>query len=339
MSNRQSSASNVAQNEARPFEVEVAPAPIPRLANTRLTLQVNPLHEPRLPLGVRSRVRQSRREYDFLSAGPPGVALIAAGELDALAATAGNLGVSLRRVLIGEGRMRAEDYVAALARHLAIPYLADPAGAGLRAGEDPLNLQQAWAEGMLEGQPTVALDATLMSPRGVRYLARRLSNRGFSVRLVTPQGLRACVIASAGPALLRHAVSGVARLDPEASARAGSWLWQALALAAIAGFFIGLVVIGGLSAQWLLTVLGTLPFLLTVVLRLSALLMHRLPPRLRARSVPAGEDRALPVYTVLVPLFREAKVLPDLVDALRHLDYPGFMAQTPLGKYGGNDHL
>lgn len=33
-------------------------------------------------------------------------------------------------------------------------------------------------------------------------------------------------------------------------------------------------------------------------------------------------DRELPVYTVLVPLFREAEVLPILANALRNLDYP-----------------
>jgi cellulose synthase/poly-beta-1,6-N-acetylglucosamine synthase-like glycosyltransferase len=39
----------------------------------------------------------------------------------------------------------------------------------------------------------------------------------------------------------------------------------------------------------------------------------------RARRVP---DRLLPVYTVLVPVFREANVLPGLILSLRALDYP-----------------
>jgi cellulose synthase/poly-beta-1,6-N-acetylglucosamine synthase-like glycosyltransferase len=39
------------------------------------------------------------------------------------------------------------------------------------------------------------------------------------------------------------------------------------------------------------------------------------------RGVPAP-DTDLPIYTVLVPLFREAAVLPLLADALRKLDYP-----------------
>jgi cellulose synthase/poly-beta-1,6-N-acetylglucosamine synthase-like glycosyltransferase len=41
--------------------------------------------------------------------------------------------------------------------------------------------------------------------------------------------------------------------------------------------------------------------------------------RERARRVP---DRDLPVYTVLVPVFREANVLPGIIQALQALDYP-----------------
>ncbi len=36
----------------------------------------------------------------------------------------------------------------------------------------------------------------------------------------------------------------------------------------------------------------------------------------------AADDRSLPVYTVLVPLYREARVVPRLVRALQSIDYP-----------------
>ncbi|GAA3533096.1 hypothetical protein GCM10022419_010310 [Nonomuraea rosea] len=41
-------------------------------------------------------------------------------------------------------------------------------------------------------------------------------------------------------------------------------------------------------------------------------------------------DAGLPVYTVLVPLHREARVLPYLLDRLRSLDYPGELLQIML---------
>lgn len=41
-----------------------------------------------------------------------------------------------------------------------------------------------------------------------------------------------------------------------------------------------------------------------------------------ALSAPTRPDRELPLYSILVPLFREAEVLPILTDALQRLDYP-----------------
>ncbi len=64
-----------------------------------------------------------------------------------------------------------------------------------------------------------------------------------------------------------------------------------------------------------------MPFLCVVVLRTVALwqLAHPLPKP----SPPAAASRApLPVYTVLVPLFREAGVVAELLASLRALDYP-----------------
>ncbi len=40
-------------------------------------------------------------------------------------------------------------------------------------------------------------------------------------------------------------------------------------------------------------------------------------------------DHELPIYTIICPLYREASVVGNLVAALRALDYPGIMAQTP----------
>jgi hypothetical protein len=40
-------------------------------------------------------------------------------------------------------------------------------------------------------------------------------------------------------------------------------------------------------------------------------------------------DRALPVYTVIAALYREAASVDGLLSALEHLDYPGIMAQAP----------
>ena len=45
-------------------------------------------------------------------------------------------------------------------------------------------------------------------------------------------------------------------------------------------------------------------------------------PQTHARTTIVDQEHSLPIYTVLVPLFREANVLPRLADSLRALEYP-----------------
>jgi glycosyltransferase XagB len=63
------------------------------------------------------------------------------------------------------------------------------------------------------------------------------------------------------------------------------------------------------------------PFLCVVMLRSVALWQLRHP--IRTAAPPAAmTDAPLPLYTVLVPLFREASVVAELLASLRALDYP-----------------
>ena len=214
-------------------------------------------------------------------------------------------------------------YVAALAEHSGLAFVPEPRRLGLSTKSEPTNLRDGWASGQINGEPWVVLDGTLGAPQSVSAIARRLQERGYAVGLAPPVALRECVLASAGPAILRQATSGLARSDPAASARSGSWVWQASALAAGIGTIIGLIFIAGISAQWLLTVLLTLPFLAVVLLRAAVLLAYPWArPRTRALRRMRQHDRELPVYTLLVPLYKEARMLPGLIRALRALDYP-----------------
>ena len=51
-------------------------------------------------------------------------------------------------------------------------------------------------------------------------------------------------------------------------------------------------------------------------------------PAAIASAQPDGED--LPLYSILVPLFREDKIVPDLIIALEALDYPSEKLQVLL---------
>jgi len=100
----------------------------------------------------------------------------------------------------------------------------------------------------------------------------------------------------------------------------GLWRWQRLALAAaLVALCAGLLLAPETTLVALLALMA-IPFLSVVSLRVFALWQFRAPPPPERAIIAHGDD--LPVYTVLVPLFREAAVVRDLLASLKALDYP-----------------
>ena len=123
-----------------------------------------------------------------------------------------------------------------------------------------------------------------------------------------------------GPRLLQRAVSGLSRGTPEFSARRRLTGPQALGLAAILAVAALGALLLPLDVSWLLaSLLAGLFFLSVIALRLLALLP---PLRKPPRQHPPLSDTELPVYSILVPLFRETSVLDQLLNALTSLNYP-----------------
>lgn len=122
---------------------------------------------------------------------------------------------------------------------------------------------------------------------------------------------------------VRRAVLRLARTQPEMSAAYGAWAWQAVAIAVPVGMMAGASMLLPAAVAFVAMAVVSLPFLLIVLWRLAALVEAALPDeRPLRRSATPLTDAQLPPYTVLVALYKEAQVLPGLVDALDALDYP-----------------
>ena len=122
---------------------------------------------------------------------------------------------------------------------------------------------------------------------------------------------------------VQETVWGLAARTPELSAATGLWNWQKSALAGLAaGIACGAWLAPETTLAALLAVMAV-PFLFVVALR-SAALWHLFSPADPAAEPPATriDTEMLPLYTVLVPLYREASVVPHLLGALSALDYP-----------------
>ncbi|NLH82783.1 MAG: glycosyltransferase [Phyllobacteriaceae bacterium] len=130
--------------------------------------------------------------------------------------------------------------------------------------------------------------------------------------VATPREIRRALIERWGDPLTRRAVGAILDRDPELSAASRPHPRQLLAATAM-------------LALWALALSGAVPPLLAfwtasfLTIGLFRLLVADLvPPRPPA---PIDEEE-LPRYAVLVPVYREARVVGDLVAALARLDYP-----------------
>lgn len=139
------------------------------------------------------------------------------------------------------------------------------------------------------------------------------------VAWISPQAFHDSVFRVWGESLLDETVSQLARTQPLHSARFRLTRPQMAGSAALLVVLAGLAFLGG---NYLSTALGAAMaafFFGLMWLRMLCLVSDM--PWSRPVPPPLGDDQ-LPVYTVLVPLFRETEVLKQLLRALQAIDYP-----------------
>jgi len=145
---------------------------------------------------------------------------------------------------------------------------------------------------------------------------------GAQIAAIAPSDLRAAIIRRFHNRLSEDAVYGLLSKKPHLSARTVVTRNQAVVLSAI-----GIAVVIACSA-WPFAIVQTLVVLMSVGFAISALFRTALAwlgLDRRDTMEPLAEsssDDSLPDYTILVPLYREAAILPELARSLLALDYP-----------------
>ena len=135
---------------------------------------------------------------------------------------------------------------------------------------------------------------------------------------LTRSELNAEIVCRFGARLTQDAVHALDRRTPLLSARRVVTRRQAALLSLTAAMMLALAWVQPSLLLIGLIALMSVLFLLSVFFR-AVLALWGAPPRDAPCSVA---DRNLPAYTILVPLYREAAVLPALTRALLSLDYP-----------------
>lgn len=215
---------------------------------------------------------------------------------------------------------RADDVYRALAAETGLPFL-EPGRVHVHAravfphaiasGVAPL------AEPRPEGAPSYVLAPTGRSFADLLARAPRFAP-GLSV--TTPEALRLAVFDSRGEDIARLAAEDLARRRPVESFRDGLTFGQLVASHLVCAAIVLAAASAGGSAMTGASLLLGAPFIGLASIKLAAA-VERVPIRMLARPARMP-DRDLPIYTVLVPLYREGAVVEQLLGAIGRLDYP-----------------
>ncbi|WP_165491106.1 glycosyltransferase family 2 protein [Lichenihabitans psoromatis] len=236
------------------------------------------------------------------------------------AASAEDTDVSADRALLAEGAMSAQHFYELLAHHLGVAYMHKP----LPISGDQ-HLDNAMRVEMVRLSPNPQGLDYVLAPRGAGLalvLGRLAQGRWRDherMAITSPQRLAALIRLHHRRAIVTAASHGLPDWNETLSARAGwsrhqrlsasilgcammvgAWFWPEATLAALCLLF-------------------SLLFLAMVYVRLHATMWSF---GTISDPQPRRTDSSLPIYTIVVPLYREARVVPDLVAALRRLDYP-----------------
>ncbi|MEO3998071.1 glycosyltransferase [Mesorhizobium sp. CAU 1732] len=232
---------------------------------------------------------------------------------------------SLLRELLAAGVADEAGIFRAIAAHVGLEFLEtiDPDRIVMRERDRLLALKRGGGARIVKIDQG---DGTFVFAQGNRDLdlvnLRRLTagrNARERMKIVAPQTLRRALISLSEDSLLRGAQNALFVDRTDFSARLVMNGWQ--------GVFVGTVGLGVPVALALafqstliaLNVVAVTAFLACVLIRVMAL--GSASP-IRKRDLPQVDPAVLPTYSVLVALYRESAVVPELLVALGKLQWP-----------------
>lgn len=233
-------------------------------------------------------------------------------------------GTDAATALLNTGLISEDAFYRALARSLGTRFLSDiPLGEETRYP----HMLEVSAAPLAVPLAATAGHTFVAAPRGhaIGRLIDCFDRLAQKPAITTPTRLRRAAFARHGEEIAATASDALNLRRPEWSCRPGA---QPLDLA-LAGAVIALL----LAVAHLPNPLGWLVLAVIQVLTLALLTVRLSASLMPSATEPApgerllGDDR-LPTYTVIVALYREAKVVPRLIYALSKLDYPAAKLQV-----------
>jgi len=248
--------------------------------------------------------------------------LLPVAALAAAARRAERLDIGADRALIAARAIDEEAYVRALAADMGIAFVPLDDRPRADCPLDDRTLVAKAASGLLplcdrDGSTLVAVAPSGVAVRSLIRLVRRAPQTAAHLRLTTAERINRFVLRAGGPALIEAATRDLASRWPKLSA-GGHRGRSELALTAMAGFVLTAAIAAPAVTQMAAELLLSAVFLAWLGLRLMGAFIGERPPP-PDQALP---DSALPVYSVIAALYREATSVAGLLAAIERLDYP-----------------
>ncbi|WP_246663243.1 glycosyltransferase family 2 protein [Rhizobium sp. WL3] len=242
-------------------------------------------------------------------------------------------GTSVETELLASGAIDEDAYFAGLARMYGLPFLPeiDPALVVDHAhGDTQLAEPRILRLHHADRPPVMAVAANILHMEGLAKRFGRHGNSAGSLVVTTPSAIRRAIWKTGESRRVGHAVRGLFDHLQPLSAR--------LVVTGDQGFFAGaslclislLLIYVPMLAVMLAHMMLSFFHMAALFLRIAAVSHGRHHPRPQPEvsfESPAG---ALPVYTVMVALYRETAVVPQLISALDALDWPRSLLDVKL---------
>lgn len=253
-----------------------------------------------------------------------------------IAARARREGRSFQTGLTAYGVIEATELVESMGDELGLGVAADidPAQLIVRA-KDCLGLLRRPSAGVpvrlieeREGRVAFLVPAQTVSPAALRDHIRRLPVLASRLKLTDAGKLRAALLKRARPALMKIATSGLSERFPKMSASVVLDGWQGYMIGTLATLLpVALLLAFGPTITFLHG-LATFFFLACVVLRLAVVLVPRTKTEAEPPKAPSADEA--PMFAVLVALYKEAEIIPNLIASLDRLVWPRDRLQIKL---------
>ena len=235
-------------------------------------------------------------------------------------------------IMVSSGHLRVADLTRLLSKQAGVEYIdlvVDPIDITLAHVTDVgFYIEQTCLPWRRIGDETVYVAA---DPAGARHAIEEREGRPCLILFASPRSIHHTIREYFSLELSDKARFDLARQSPESSAQfrfSNMQLWNLLALAVgVAGFFW----LAPSHAATTFNVFLGMCFLSICLLKgLSVFIGRSHDLDTAADDKRCIKDTELPLYSIIVPLFREAAVLPILADALCKLDYPAAKLQILL---------